>query len=279
MKYSRLIIRPRAKWRDRLHEIVYEADTWWGKFFDVTIILAILISISFNILDSVDSIHKFAGNFFSWGEWFFTILFTVEYILRLISLKRPWRYAVSFWGFIDLVAVIPTYLGLVWGGIPSLIFIRVLRLLRIFRVFKLGQFVEEAMHLRRAMKASMPKIIVFLGAVLTLMVIMASVMYSVEGSDSGFTSIPVAMYWTVVTMTTVGYGDIAPHTPLGQFIASVIMILGYGIIAVPTGIVSVEIARENRKSVSTQACPVCGKEGHEPDAIHCKFCGSKLQEE
>ena len=208
-------------------------------------------------------------------EWIFTAVFSVEYVLRLISVMRPLAYARSFFGIVDLLAVLPTYLSLLIPGAQSLLVIRGLRLLRVFRVFKLGHFVGEADLLRRALLQSRRKIILFVTAMLTMVAIMAALMYLIEGPESGFTSIPRSMYWAIVTMTTVGYGDISPRSPLGQFVASIVMI-GYGILAVPTGIFSVELLEASRRPVSTQACPSCSAEGHDTDAQHCKFCGARL---
>jgi voltage-gated potassium channel len=196
--------------------------------------------------------------------------------MRLFCVGRPARYARSFFGIVDLLAILPSYLSLVVPGAQSLLVIRALRLLRIFRVLKLVQFVGEARELRAALKASARKIIVFIGAVLTIVIIVGAMMYLIEGEANGFTSIPTSIYWAIVTMTTVGYGDIAPLTPLGKILASAIMILGYGIIAVPTGIVSVELAGATRKNINTRACPDCGVGSHDHDAVHCKFCGAKL---
>src|SRR5262245_7615267 len=227
------------------------------------------------MLESVASVRREYGGVLRAVEWTITVVFTVEYALRLIAVDRPWRYARSFLGLIDLLAVAPTYLALVLPEARSLMVIRTVRLLRIFRILKLGHFLGEAQQLTLALRASRRKITVFLGGILTIVVITGAVMYIVEGERNGFTSIPKSMYWAVVTMTTVGYGDIAPKTPLGQLLAAVLMVLGYGILAVPTGIVSVELARTGR-AVSRQACPACGSEGHDVDAIHCKYCGGHL---
>ena len=208
-------------------------------------------------------------------EWLFTVTFTIEYLLRLYCVRRPLRYALSFFGLVDLIAVIPTYLSLLVTGTQSLLVIRTLRLLRIFRVLKLAKYLGEAHVLLAALRASRAKITVFLVAVLSIVVIMGSTMYLVEGEEHGFTSIPTSMYWAVVTMTTVGYGDITPTTVLGRTLSAMLMILGYGIIAVPTGIVSAELVRAP-KTVSTQACPSCSAEGHDHDATHCKYCGTSL---
>lgn len=263
--------------RHRLHEIVFEADTPAGKAFDVVLLIAILLSVLAVMLESVESIRIEYGYALYIAEWIFTVLFTLEYITRIWIVHRPLKYATSFLGIIDLVSVIPTYLSLFIVGAQSLMIIRIIRLLRVFRVFKLARFLGEASHLAAALKASRAKIIVFIGAVFTLVVIAGTLMYLIEGKENGFTSIPKSIYWAVVTLTTVGYGDIAPQTVWGQGLATLIMIMGYGIIAVPTGIVSAEMSRKYiNKPVSTQACPNCGAEGHDSDAIHCKKCGAHL---
>ena len=261
--------------RERLHEIIFEADTPAGKRFDVVLLCVILLSVLVVMLDSVASMNAEFGEWLRWWEWLFTIAFTIEYLLRLYSVRRPLRYALSFFGLVDLMAVIPTYLSLLVGGTQSLLVIRTLRLLRVFRVLKLAKYLGEANVLLAALRASRAKIIVFLVAVLSMVVIMGSTMYLVEGEEHGFTSIPTSMYWAVVTMTTVGYGDITPTTVLGRTLAAMLMILGYGIIAVPTGIGSAELVRAP-KTVSTQACPSCSAEGHDHDATHCKYCGTTL---
>ncbi|MFG0326872.1 MAG: ion transporter [Phycisphaerales bacterium JB037] len=269
-----------APWREKLHEVIFEADTRIGRAFDVALLWAIVLSVLAVSLESVTSIRARYGSVLVTLEWFFTILFTLEYLVRLISVRRPLRYARSFFGVIDLLAIIPTYLSLLLPGAQSLIVIRALRLLRIFRVLKLARYLDESRILLIALRASRPKITVFLFAVLTMVFIIGAMMYLIEGADAGFTSIPRSVYWAIVTLTTVGFGDITPQTPLGQAFASLVMIMGYGIIAVPTGIVSVEIAEVTRararKSVSTQACPACGHAGHEPDARFCKLCGENL---
>lgn len=259
-----------------LHEIIFEAETPAGRAFDVLLLWSILLSTAAVLLESVESYRDDQGTLFSRVEWVFTLLFTVEYILRLWCVRRPLRYARSFYGIVDLLSILPTYVSLVIPGAQPLMVVRALRLLRIFRVFKLGHFVNQGETLMRALRASRAKIRVFLFAVLNLVLIIGAVMYLVEGPEQGFTSIPKGMYWAVVTMTTVGYGDIIPQTTLGQFISGIVMIIGYGIIAIPTGIVSVEIARAGRSGVTTRSCPDCGREGHDPDAAHCKFCGGKL---
>lgn len=268
---------PLISWRAQMHEIIFEADTPAGKAFDVLLIICILGSVLAVMLDSVKGIRLAYGSFLTAAEWFFTLLFTIEYLLRLFSVGKPLKYATSFFGVVDLLAVVPTYISLVLPGTHYLLVIRVLRILRIFRILKLVQFLSEAKLLMQALRASGRKIIVFLFAVLTMVIIFGSLMYMIEGEEHGFTSIPRSIYWAIVTMTTVGYGDISPRTDFGQMVASVVMILGYGIIAVPTGIVTVEMSQAFRKKgVSTQACPECGADGHDPDAVHCKYCGGKL---
>jgi len=228
------------------------------------------------MLDSVRPIRETHGRFLNGAEWFFTIVFTVEYILRLSCIGRPLRYARSFFGVIDLLAVIPTYLSLLLPGSQFLLVIRILRVLRIFRVLKLVQFIHEANTMARALRASSRKIVVFFSTILALVIIFGSIMYLVEGEGNGFTSIPRSVYWAIVTMTTVGYGDISPKTAPGQAIAAALMILGFAIIAVPTGIVATELRRAESTEVSTQACPQCGAEGHEKGAKYCKDCGARL---
>jgi voltage-gated potassium channel len=265
-----------ASWRSTLHEIIFEADTSGGKAFDVALLVCIVFSVVAVLLESVAAIRTDFGLTLRLAEWGFTILFTVEYILRLVSVGRPIRYALSFFGIVDLLAIIPTYLSVFFIGTQSLIVIRALRLLRVFRILKLARFVGEAKMLRAALRASLRKIIIFVGTVLTLVLIIGALMYLVEGGKYGFTSIPQSIYWAIVTMTTVGYGDLAPHTLLGKFLASIVMITGYGIIAVPTGIVTVELAGVHKSSISTQACPLCSADGHDVDAEFCKYCGGKL---
>ena len=264
-------------WRHRLHEIIFEADTRRGRTFDIILIVTILASVMVVMLESIAEVRAAAGRTLFIAEWIFTVVFTIEYILRLVCLKKPLRYARSFFGVVDLLAVIPTYLSLLVPGTQFLLVIRLLRILRVFRVLKLAQYLSEAGMLILALRSSSKKITVFLFAVITLVVILGSLMYLVEGEENGFTSIPRSVYWAIVTLTTVGYGDISPQTALGQTLASVVMILGYAILAVPTGIVSVELARvEGTLPVSTQCCPACGTEGHAYDALYCKKCGEKL---
>ena len=267
--------------RELIHEVIFEADTPAGKWFDVVLILSIVASIAAVMADCVGSIRVNHGTLLVVAEWFFTILFTVEYILRLISVRSPLKYAVSFYGVVDFLAIVPTYLSLAFPATKYFLVLRVLRILRVFRVLKLIQYLKEADLLMRALRASRRKITVFMFSVMTLVTIFGSFMYVIEGEANGFTSIPKGIYWAIVTMTTVGYGDLAPQTGLGQVLASMIMILGYAIIAVPTGIVTAEISyamtkEGSFKGSSRQACLNCSLEGHDPDAVYCKFCGEHL---
>jgi len=268
---------PETPWRHRLHEVIFEADTPLGRWFDLVLLLAILSSVGVVLAESVPELRAEYGSAFRRLEWGFTALFTAEYLLRLLSVRRPLRWARSFFGVIDLIAVLPTYLALVLPGAQTILVLRALRLLRVFRILKLVEFLAEATALRAALAASRRKILVFLGTVLVLVLILGSLIYLVEGEENGFRSIPTSIYWAIVTLTTVGYGDLAPQTPLGQLVASAVMLLGYAIIAVPTGIVTSEImARRPPGPVSTQSCPACGLEGHDADARHCKYCGAAL---
>ena len=266
----------KSSWKERLHEIIYEADTYEGKFFDVVLLIAIITSILFVMLESVESIDDKYHDFLHAGEWIITILFTIEYILRIISIKKPLKYIFSFFGIIDLLSTIPKYLSFFIVGTHSLIALRALRLLRVFRILKLARYIGASNNLLLALRASRAKIAVFLFFVLIVCIILGTVMYMVEGSENGFTNIPKSIYWAIVTLTTVGFGDIAPQTPLGQLIASVIMILGYSIIAIPTGIVSSEMTKSSHKDTSTQSCPNCLKENHKDKATFCYNCGSIL---
>lgn len=274
---------PLSPWRRKVHEVIFEADTPAGKLFDVVLLLAIVLSTLAVMLESVKEVEEQHGHLLRIVEWVFTILFSIEYLARIISVARPLRYVFSFYGIIDLLSILPTYLGLFFTNTRSLSVIRTIRLLRVFRIFKLARYLREGETLTRALKASRWKITVFLGVVLMICVIMGTLMYLIEGGNprapgEGFTSIPRSIYWAIVTLTTVGYGDIAPVTPLGQSLSSIIMILGYAIIAVPTGIVSVELNNEmnSEPAISTQACMSCSREGHDADAEFCKFCGEKL---
>lgn len=263
-------------WQAKMHEVIFEADTKAGKLFDVLLLIAILLSVGLVMLESVPSIESNYGFELRVTEWVFTIFFTIEYICRLLSIGKPIYYVFSFYGIVDLLSILPTYLGLFFTSYHSLTVIRSLRLLRVFRVFKLGRYIGEGRIIIDALKASRPKIIVFLVAVLSICLIMGTLMYLIEDPKDGFTSIPRSIYWAIVTLTTVGYGDISPATPLGQALASFIMIMGYAIIAVPTGIVSNELNKIDQNNINTQSCPNCATEGHDNDAVHCKKCGSKL---
>tara|TARA_Y100000589_G_scaffold324045_2_gene359563 strand:- start:2920 stop:3717 length:798 start_codon:yes stop_codon:yes gene_type:complete len=261
--------------RAKLHEIIFEADTKKGKIFDIILLIAILISVFGVILSSVDSIEKDYGNILRFSEWIFTILFTIEYIFRIYCIKKPIKYIFSFMGIIDFLSIIPTYLVFLYPPIHVLVDIRAIRLIRVFRVFKLSRYLRGANIMQIALKSSRPKIIVFLLSVVLIVIILGTLMYIVEGQKNGFENIPKSIYWSVVTLTTVGYGDVVPLTTIGKFLASIIMILGYAIIAVPTGIVSAAIAKSASK-ITTQSCRVCSREGHDLDARHCKFCGASL---
>ena len=267
-----------AAWRKRVHEIIFEANTPAGKAFDVLLMALIVLSVIVVMLDSVAEIHEKYQKWLLAAEWAFTICFTIEYIARLMCVSRPWLYARSFYGIVDLLAVSPTYLAVFFAGSHSLLVIRVIRLLRIFRVFKLSYYMKEGRALVIAIRATRRRITVFLVAVVTLVLIIGSLMYLIEGADTDteFTSIPRSVYWAVVTMTTVGYGDIAPQTVLGQALAACVMILGYAMIIVPIGVFSAEIVASQRGGLSPKACPDCGSEGHDLDAEFCKYCGAKL---
>jgi voltage-gated potassium channel len=265
-----------ADWRQRLHTVIFEADTRAGRWFDVVLFVAIAVSVVAVSLESIAGVREQYGPWLRGLEWGITGLFTLEYLLRLLAVRNPWRYALSFYGVVDLLAILPTFVSLVVSGTQSLQVVRVLRLLRIFRVFKLTRFVGEAAHLRLALRASSRKITIFLAVVGTIVLIVGSLMYVIEGEQSGFTSIPLSIYWAIVTMTTVGYGDITPHTALGRMLASALMIGGYGIIAVPTGIVTVELAEAYRRIRNTQACPACGCDEHLDGAKFCQNCSEKL---
>jgi len=264
--------------RERLHEIIFEADTPEGKAFDVGLIAAILASVLVVMLESVPEIHDRWGGLLYAVEWIFTVLFTVEYLLRLYSVRLPWKYATSFFGIVDLLSILPTYLSLFVAGTQSLLVIRALRLLRVFRIFRLVKYSRAGLVIMQAMRSSRPKILVFFIFVVLLVTIIGAVMYLVEGGEEGsqFTSIPRSVYWAIVTLTTVGYGDITPITPLGQFLSAIVMILGYSVIAVPTGIVTAELFQTRR--TNTQACRYCAREGHDDDAVFCKYCGARLNE-
>jgi len=263
--------------REKIHEIIFGADTPSGKAFDVALLVLILLSVLAVMLESVREIRENHGLLLRWFEWIITILFTAEYLLRIYSINKPAKYIFSFMGIIDLLSILPTYISLVVAGPQYLLTIRALRLLRVFRVLKLTRFVGEANLLREALKASRFKISVFLLSVLIVVVVVGTLLYIIEGPENGFKSIPLSVYWAIVTLTTVGYGDISPQTPLGQIIASFIMIMGYGIIAVPTGIVTVAISDAKKKVLNnTKSCPNCGADEHHDEAVYCYNCGKNL---
>jgi voltage-gated potassium channel len=265
--------------KNRLYEIVFEADTPTGKYFDLFLFLAILISVFVVMLESIERIRDNYAITLRTIEWGFTLLFTAEYIVRIWIVTYKTKYIFSFYGIIDLLAILPTYLGIILPGTShSLAIIRSMRLLRVFRILKLPRYVNESQKLMRALISSKQKIGVFFFFVIILVVILGTIMYLVEDKESGFTSIPQSIYWAVVTLTTVGYGDIAPATDLGRFIASLVMIIGYAIIAIPTGIITTEIYRHrDKKEITTIVCPNCLKEGHDNDASHCKYCGEEIR--
>jgi len=268
--------RKRAAWRDKWSEIIFGHETFAGRLFDIILLTLILLSVLAVLLESVRSIRDSYGAYLKVAEWGFTALFTIEYIARLATAKSAKRYARSFFGFVDLLAIAPVYLSILFGAAHSFSVVRSLRLLRIFRILKLSEYLGEATTMRIALMESLRKIVVFLFAVLTIVVIAGALMYQIEGEAHGFTSIPAGTYWAIVTVTTVGYGDIAPQTVLGRVVASLLMIVGYGIIAVPTGIVSFEFARATSGATSP-ACPECNLRAHDRDAHYCKRCGAHLR--
>ena len=269
--------------RNRIHIIIEGTDTRSGKFFDIVLLIAILTSVAVVMLDSVLYMRLQYGTIFYYAEWFFTILFTIEYLLRLFSAPNRIRYTFSFFGVVDLLSVLPSYLSLLllylgstFVGIQYLLVIRILRILRVFRVLKLKAYMQQAGFLASALKTSQQKITVFFLSLVLLVTIFGSIVYVVEGPENGFTSIPLSIYWAVVTVTTTGYGDMSPKTPIGQAIASMVMITGYAIIAVPTGIFTAELARNMRPQLNPIACPNCGKFGHAVNADFCDRCGHAL---
>ncbi len=261
--------------KDKIYKIIFESDSTTGKAFDLILLVAILASVAVAMLETVPTVSNKYGRDIYLAEWFFTAIFTIEYILRIYSSRRSRNYIFSFFGIIDFISIIPTYLSLIFPGTQSLIIIRSIRLLRIFRILKLAQYLGEANILITAMKASRIKVTVFIGAVAIVVSIVGTLMYLIEGPEHGFTSVPVSTYWAIVTVTTVGFGDITPQTPVGQFLASFLMILGYGFIAVPTGIVSVEIANAQTNS-KKRLCSKCGKSNHASSAMFCDACGESL---
>ncbi len=267
-------------WRKKLHDIIYEADTPAGKAFDLILLILIILSVVFVMLESVNSIDAQYHELLYIGEWVITIFFTLEYIARIVTVKKPFKYIFSFYGIIDFLSTIPLYLSFILVGSNYLLTVRALRLLRIFRILKITRYIGESNKLRRALLHSRAKILIFLFAVLIISIISGTIMYLVEGEENGFNSIPHSVYWCIVTLTTVGYGDISPATPLGQFIASIIMIMGYGIIAVPTGIVTAEYTRASEHiDTNTQNCLNCGESHHKDDAKFCHRCGDLLNPE
>lgn len=273
--------RPEGGWRLRLYAVIFESDTPAGRLFDQVLIVAILLSVAVVLADSVQSLHARHARAFDVVEWAFTALFTVEYVARLACVRQPLRYATSFFGVVDLLSILPTYLAVLFPEAQAFIDVRILRLLRMFRVLKLTAYVWEYQAMGRALVASRRKVLVFLSAVLMIVVVMGTVMYVVEGPENGFTSIPVAIYWAITTMTTVGFGDITPKTDVGRLVASMMMLLGWGTLAVPTGIVTAEMtARRMRAGVAGEAarrCGACGAGGHLPEAAFCLHCGASLE--
>ncbi len=264
-------------WRIKLHDIIYEADTPLGKLFDIVLLILILLSVIFVMLESVSSFDVKYHEYLYIGEWVITIFFSFEYIARIITVKKPFKYIFSFYGIIDLVSTIPLYLSFILAGSSYLLTVRALRLLRVFRILKITRYIGESNKLKRALLHSRAKILIFLFAVLIISIIAGTLMYLVEGEKNGYVSIPQSVYWCIVTLTTVGYGDISPATPLGQLLASIIMIMGYGIIAVPTGIVTAEYTRAYRHiDTNTQNCPNCNESHHADDAKFCHSCGKNL---
>ena len=270
-----------SRWREATWQVIFGHDTPAGLAFDLTLLVAILASVLVVMLETVEEVDARYHSVLFALEVGFTILFTIEYALRLAAVRRPSAYALSFYGVVDLLAILPTYLSLFVFGTQALTIVRAIRLLRVFRVLKLGNYLDESQVITRSLRASQRKISVFLFAILMIVMIIGAVMYLVEGeTNPGFNSIPLAVYWAIVTLTTVGFGDITPQTSLGQFLSAIIMILGYAIIAVPTGIVSAEmVADQNRTHTSTQACRFCGEEDHAYDAVFCKSCGNRLNPE
>jgi voltage-gated potassium channel len=267
-----------APWRVATYKIIFEADTRAGKLFDIVLVIAILLSVLVVMLDSVANIHAQWGQQLFYLEWAFTLIFTLEYMARVAAVNKPSNYIFSFMGIIDLISTLPSYIALFMSGATYAMALRLLRLLRIFRILKLSYYLDESAVMTKALIASRRKLLVFLLAILTLVAILGTIIFVVEGPENGFSSIPKSVYWAIVTLTTVGYGDIYPQTPLGQAIASMVMIMGYAIIAVPTGIVTVELARSSTNLNVALACPSCMLEGHEKDAVHCRRCGESLFE-
>lgn len=268
----------KESFRSRVHEVIFEADTRLGRVFDISLLVLILLSVAALMLESVSQVEARYGRELEILDWVITILFTIEYALRIYAVRKPWKYIFSFYGLVDLLAILPTFISPFVSNASVLGNVRILRLFRVFRVLKLAPYLIESTILVTAIRRSARKISVFLGMVLIIVVMVGSVMYFIEGqSNEKFSSIPRAMYWAIVTVTTVGYGDITPETSIGQFFSALLMILGYGVLAVPTGIVSVEMRNaDDEFSLNTISCESCGREGHDDDAVHCKFCGEVL---
>jgi voltage-gated potassium channel len=266
-------------WKEKTYQIIFESDTYYGKLFDMVLLVLILLSILSVMLESISSVRDRYYNIINQAEWVFTVIFSVEYILRIISSPNPRKYLFSFLGIVDFLAIIPTYLSIIAPEIQPLIVIRAIRLLRIYRILKLSRFLLAGNLLVLALRRSLRKILIFMLFILIVVVMLGSIVYVVEGGRSGFNSIPLSIYWAIITITTVGYGDIVPATDLGKFIASFIMLLGYSIIAIPTGIVSVEMSRSlDTKSDGPKICKHCNETNHSTDAIFCRICGSRLGE-
>ncbi len=267
----------KKSWRSKIFKIIYHSDTLAGKWFDILLIVFIVGSVLTIILDSVAELNAQYGSWFKILEWFFTIIFTFEFIIRLISIRRPMRYVFSFFGIVDILSILPTYLSLFIGGAQHLLILRILRILRVFRILKLVRYTKEAQLLTQSLANSRHKIFVFFFFIITVLILFGSIMYLIEGPENGFNSIPDGIYWAVVTLTTVGYGDIAPHTVFGRIIASLIMLTGYSIIAVPTGIFAAEFNKESKRiRDKARVCTTCNLKGHTRNAIYCRRCGEEL---
>jgi voltage-gated potassium channel len=267
----------RPIWKQKLYEIIFKSDTFYGKLFDEILLILILFSIFFVMLESIIEIRERYTTLFHYGEWTLTILFLIEYIFRIISSPQPIRYVVSFFGIIDALAILPTFLSVIIPGLQPLIVIRALRLLRVYRILKLTRFIREGHTLVLALRRSSRKILIFMGFILVLVFLLGSIMYVVEGAENGFNNIPLGIYWAVITLTTVGYGDIVPVTALGKFIATFIMLLGYSIIAIPTGIVTSELRSSKGEKSEKTDCKSCGETNHLVDSNYCKNCGQPLE--
>jgi voltage-gated potassium channel len=272
-----------SNWKTQLYKIIFESDTREGRAFDVALIFLIIFSCIVVLAESVDILRETYGHILIISEWIFAAFFTLEYILRILSVHNKRQYLLSFFGIVDLLSILPGLIGLFIPGALNLLIIRILRMLRLFRIFKLGRYVEESGFLLKALRASRPKITIFVFTIFSVVMIVGSLMYLIEGPENGFSNIPEAMYWAIVTVTTVGYGDISPQTPAGKAIASALMILAYGILAVPTGIFTYELAQVSKRPAQiensrTRTCPRCAAKAHTPEAVYCNICGEKLRE-